>query len=116
MASEYLPGFGYTVDQIVYVNRLILVTTLGAEPKYIHEQIIKDADFEYLSQDGYWEISLMLKEEWNNVGIVFYMPGWIGLQDRFLTGHRFCTNAAIQLREPKKQEFLGMIKARHYSN
>lgn len=115
MASEYLPGFGYTADQIAFVNRLILVTTLGAEPKDIHEQIIKDADFDYLGQDGYWEISLKLKEEWNHVGIVFDMPGWIELQDRFLTGHRFYTNSALKLREPKKQEFLVMIKAGYYS-
>lgn len=114
MASEYLRWFGYTVDQIAFVNRLILVTTLGAEPKDVYVQIIKDADFDYLGQDGYWEISLKLKEEWSHVGIVFDMPGWIELQDRFLTGHRFSTNSALKLREPKKQEFLGMIKAGHY--
>lgn len=114
MASEALPGFGYSPTQIEFVKRMIMVTVLGAEPADVHERIIKDADFDYLGREGYWETSLKLKEEWSHVGMVYTMEDWISLQERFLSGHRFYTQTAIQLRDPVKQEHLRLIKAGHY--
>jgi predicted metal-dependent HD superfamily phosphohydrolase len=111
IAAEVLPAFGYSAEQIKFIERLILATALGTEPSDLYEQIIKDADFDYLGRENYWETALKLKEEWAVMGKSISMPDWIVLQQKFLEGHHFYTSTAQKLRGPGKANNLAMVKA-----
>lgn len=112
IAADVLPSFGYTKKQIEFIGRLILVTALGAEPTDVYEQIIKDADFDYLGREGYLETSFKLKEEWAVVMNVHYtMKEWYALQQRFLEGHRFYTGTAKRIRGPVKEKHIELVKS-----
>lgn len=104
MAADLLPGYGYSAEQIALVQRCIMATVLGAVPADPFEAIMKDADFDYLGRDDYWDISLMLRKEWESVGIVKTDKEWYTLQVSFLSGHEYHTAAAKRLRGPVKME------------
>lgn len=109
IARETLPDFGYSPEQVETVARLILVTALGVEPTDLLEQIVKDADFDYLGRNEYKPVSLKLKSEWETVGIHFTMNEWYALQKRFLEEHRYYTPTALRIREPLKRKHLEEI-------
>lgn len=111
IARETLPDFGYTPEQIETVARLILVTALGTEPVDLLEQIVKDADFDYLGRKEYSPVSFKLKDEWETLGMHYTLPEWYALQKRFLEEHRYYTETAKRLREPVKQQHLEKIRA-----
>ena len=48
IAGAILPHFDYTEEQIQKINELIMVTKLPPRPKNLLEQIICDADLDYL--------------------------------------------------------------------
>ena len=107
MVGDLLPGFGYSEEQIKIIQRCIMVTVIGAKPADQLEAIIKDADFDYLGRDDYWDISIMLRKEWESVGIKKTDKEWFALQISFLSNHEYHTNAAKRLREPVK---MGHVK------
>ncbi len=104
MVADLLPRFGYAADQIATIQRCIMVTVLGAVPVDQLEAIMKDADFDYLGRDDYWDISIMLRKEWEGVGIKKTDKEWFELQIKFLSGHEYHTGAAKRLREPVKMQ------------
>jgi uncharacterized protein len=109
MAQEILPKYGYSEEDTQVIARLILVTMLGAEPTDSLEQIIKDADFDYLGREDYEPISLMLKEEWEAIGLKYSVREWYELQRKFLSGHRYYTDTAQRDRQPIKEKHIAKI-------
>ncbi|HEU4718585.1 MAG TPA: HD domain-containing protein [Bacteroidia bacterium] len=110
IAAEILPRYGYSEPQVKFISRLILVTALDAVPADIYEQILKDADFDYLGRDDYPETALKLKEEWSVMGMNYSMHEWHGLQLRFLESHVYYTSTAQRLRGPGKQKHIQKLK------
>jgi predicted metal-dependent HD superfamily phosphohydrolase len=110
IAGEVLPQFNYSAHQIEFVKRLILVTAIGAEPIDLFEEIIKDADFDYLGTENYVPVSLLLKKEWETQGMTYSTADWFLLQQKFLTNHRYYTATAQQLRNAHKQKNLNDIE------
>jgi class 3 adenylate cyclase/predicted metal-dependent HD superfamily phosphohydrolase/tetratricopeptide (TPR) repeat protein len=106
MAGDLLPRYGYDANQIAIIQRCIMVTVLGAVPSDQLEAIMKDADFDYLGRDDYWDISLMLRKEWESVGIKKTDKEWFALQVKFLSGHEYHTDAAKRLRLPMKLQHI----------
>jgi hypothetical protein len=87
-----------------------MVTVIGAKPADQLEAIMKDADFDYLGRDDYWDISIMLRKEWESVGIVKTDKEWFALQISFLSSHEYHTSAAKRLREPVKMAHVEVLK------
>ena len=71
---------------------------------------MKDADFDYLGRDDYWDISLMLRKEWESVGITKTDKEWFALQVKFLSGHEYHTDAAKRLRLPMKLQHINNLE------
>jgi uncharacterized protein len=112
IASQYLPGFGYTVDEIEKVNGIIMATKIPQSPKNHLEEIICDADLDYLGRDDFFGISDSLYTEFTDAGIVSNENDWNKLQVKFFEGHHYFTRAALKLRDPKKRAHLLMIKSK----
>ena len=105
-----LPGFGYTLQQIERISKMILTTEIPQKPKNILEKILCDADLDYLGRDDFYIIAIRLFREWNENGISVTLKEWYIQQLFFLQQHEYFTKSAIKLRSEKKKEYVAQIK------
>ncbi|MFT7155185.1 MAG: class 3 adenylate cyclase/ligand-binding sensor domain-containing protein [Parvicella sp.] len=112
MASDILPLYGYTQDQVAVVHDLIYATIIPHDPSTRLQEIICDADLDYLGRDDFFTISDTLRRELRDHGKINSDRVWDEIQVKFLTMHRYFTNSAKKLRETKKMEHLEVIKQR----
>ncbi|WP_353127414.1 HD domain-containing protein [Parapedobacter pyrenivorans] len=104
IAQEVLPGFGYTEADIQLVCKLIMATAVPQQPLQHLEEIICDADLDYLGRDDFFRRSALLYEEMRNLGTVASEDAYDALQRAFLANHHYFTATAIRLRGKKKEE------------
>jgi len=95
LASEKLPEFGYSKEQIDTVQNLILCTKLPQNAESQLERILCDADLYYLGLDVFFIYSFKLRMEMKLFGIHDYsLLEWFKLQRDFLGSHRYFTLTA----------------------
>jgi uncharacterized protein len=110
IAKQVLPGFGYSESEISEISRLIMVTKLPQHPADHLEQIICDADLDYLGRDDFFIHSFQLRLEWQLNGIRnTTLPEWFDIQVKFLSEHQYFTKSAIALRNEGKLRNLAEI-------
>lgn len=112
MVREDLPKFGYTASQIDVICSMIMATRLPQEPLTLLEQIICDADLDYLGRSDFFEIGDRLFLELLNSGVVKDEREWNTLQVNFLEKHRYFTATSLASRNPQKLSHLAMVKAK----
>jgi uncharacterized protein len=112
IAMETLPQYGYTPEQIERICGMIQATKIPQTPHNKLEEIICDADLDYLGRDDFFKIGNGLYEELCMYGIIDSEHEWNKLQVRFLEKHKYFTKSAKKLRKPKKDEYLAMVKAK----
>ncbi len=112
MAQEVLPKFGYTQKHIDQIKELIYVTEIPHKPKNKLEEIICDADLDYLGRDDFHEIADRLKQELKDHGKIQSDRQWDEIQVKFLESHRYFTKTAQETRNAKKAQHLNEIKER----
>ncbi|MCD4678836.1 MAG: HD domain-containing protein [Bacteroidales bacterium] len=110
IAKEYLPKFGYSVDDIDIVSAMILTTKLPQKANTKFEQILCDADLDYLGRDDFFMIAHRLRCEWNIYNSQTSLKEWYQIQIKFLEGHTYFTESARKLRCEKKKFNLDQIK------
>ncbi len=110
MAAEILPKYGYTEENIDRIKELIYVTEIPHQPKNKLEEIICDADLDYLGREDFHEIADRLRMELREHGKINSDRLWDEIQVKFLTQHKYFTKTAIETRDPKKQQNLEDIK------
>ncbi|MEZ4937749.1 MAG: adenylate/guanylate cyclase domain-containing protein [Crocinitomicaceae bacterium] len=110
MAQQILPKYGYEQQHIEVIKNLIHATTVPHNPQNHLEEIICDADLDYLGRDDFWEISNKLKKELMEHGKIQGDRQWDELQVKFFNLHKYFTKSAIQLRQEKKDQHLEEIK------
>ncbi|MBI1835901.1 MAG: hypothetical protein HYR91_01410 [Flavobacteriia bacterium] len=116
LAEEILPKYGYTEQHIQQIKELIYVTQIPHNPKNKLEEIICDADLDYLGRDDFEEIADKLRIELREHGKINSDRKWDEIQVQFLTNHRYFTQTAINTRKAKKIENLEKIKQRLLKN
>ena len=109
LAKEYLPRFGYNQDEILVICNMILATRYPQKPNNLLEQIICDADLDYLGRDDFFTIGNNLMKEMNLNGSIKDEREWNNLQESFLNSHHYFTRTANELRNKKKLEHLQKI-------
>ncbi len=102
MAQEILPKFGYTQEHIDRIKELIYVTEIPHHPKNQLEEIICDADLDYLGRDDFHKIAGKLCKELIEHGKIDHPKQWDEIQVYFLKQHRYFTKTAIDSRRKKK--------------
>ena len=110
LASEILPKYGYTPEHIETIKNLIHVTAIPHQPMNQLEEIICDADLDYLGRDDFHEIADRLRQELKEHGKIDSDRKWDEIQVHFLTQHRYFTKTAIDTRRVKKLKNLEEIK------
>jgi len=112
IARKYLPDFEYSPEQIERICGMIMATQIPQTPNNKLEEIICDADLDYLGRDDFFTIGNKLFDELCMYGIISTELEWNKLQVRFLEKHHYFTSSAKKLRKAKKAENLALIKSK----
>ncbi len=110
IARTLLPDFGYSEADVETIAGMIMATKIPQQPNSKLEQIICDADLDYLGRDDFYHIGGKLFKELKELGVVKNEKDWDALQIKFLSGHTYHTKFSIENREPQKQEKLTELK------
>ncbi|NVK66470.1 MAG: hypothetical protein HWE22_17900 [Flavobacteriales bacterium] len=116
LAGEILPKYGYTDVHIDRIKELIYVTEIPHKPKNLLEEIICDADLDYLGRDDFHEIADKLRRELKEHGKIESDRQWDEIQVVFLKKHKYFTKTAIKTRKKKKKQNLKEVQERLAKN
>ena len=111
LGREEWPAFGLSPAQIDKACGIIMATKIPQSPNNKLEQIICDADLDYLGRDDFDPISNSLYKEFLKYGFVKSHDEWMQKQISFLESHHYFTQSSIRLRKPKKQDQIARQKA-----
>ena len=110
LAKANLPRFGYGDDEIKRICSMIMATKIPQSPKNSLEEIICDADLDYLGRDDFFVIGDSLFKELKIQGIIQDKYSWNEMQIKFLESHSFFTSTNKKRRAAKKQIHLDRLK------
>ena len=110
IAKENLPNFGFSPEQIKTICGMIMATQVPQKPKNHLEEILCDADLDYLGRSDFFEIGNGLFHELKVYGIINTEEDWNQLQIRFLEQHHYFTKTSIANRKPLKDIHLSQLK------
>lgn len=110
LARDYLPKYGYRENQIEKICQIIMATKLPPQPDDIYEEIICDADLDYLGRSDMIPVSNTLYKELKEQDKIGTLNQWNKLQLKFISGHSYFTRTAQSLREVNKQKQIERIK------
>jgi predicted metal-dependent HD superfamily phosphohydrolase len=116
MAEEILPQYGYTEDHIQTIKELIYVTQIPHKPKNKLQEIMCDADLDYLGREDFDEIADKLKRELMERALISSSKKWDEIQITFLNQHTYFTKTAIQTRQKVKEKNIASVKVRLEKN
>jgi HD superfamily phosphodiesterase len=110
LAQKHLPEFGFTKDEIYVIDGMIMATKIPQTPHNHLEQIIADADLEYLGTDIAETEAHLLFEELKILNPYLHEELWNRTQIFFLEHHQFFTGYCRQNKEPAKCAYLNGLK------
>jgi putative nucleotidyltransferase with HDIG domain len=110
LAAEILPEYDYSPEDIKKIQGMILSTRIPQSPKTKLEEIIADADLDYLGRDDLFLIGQRLQYEWKQHGFISTLREWHEKQLAFLKAHKYFTKSAIELRATKKEENIAQLE------
>lgn len=110
IARYDLVRFDYMPDEIDRICGMVMATKIPQSPKNKLEEILADADLDYLGRDDFWTIGATLFEELKAYNIIQDIETWNRIQIKFLEGHSFLTSHNIKRRKPQKMQHLEELK------
>ena len=111
LMEQMLPKYGFTPEQIQQIREMILATSLDIEPVGLLQEILCDADHDYLGRADYYVVASKLRNEMIAFGIDLSEEDWIQMQIKFLgETHRFYTITAMNIRQKGKMNRLAELK------
>lgn len=96
----------YSEAEIRLIEGMIRATKVPQKTNNLYEEILADADLDYLGRDDYSPISDGLYREFLHFGVVKNEEEWLQLQIRFLENHAYQTDWALAHRSPQKEKLL----------
>jgi uncharacterized protein len=106
MARQYLPDYGYSSVEIEKIIGMIMATKIPQVPKNKLEEIISDADLEYLGTAGFETKAFELFRELQFINPALTKEKWNHTQVLFLKKHHYFTRFCIENRDPAIKEYL----------
>jgi len=111
LAREMLPNYGYSQSQIDRICDIIMATKMPPQPKDLLQEIICDADLDYLGRSDMIPVSNTLYKELKEQNKIGTLNDWNKLQVKFISVHQYFTKTARSLREVNKQIQIDRIKS-----
>jgi len=106
IAREILPNYQYTAEEIERICGMIMATKIPQSPQNKLEEIICDADLDYLGRKDFYSIGDTLFQELRAHDVLKDDFSWNQLQVKFLKAHQFFTITNQSRRETQKQAYL----------
>jgi len=103
--KNILPNWKYSPEEIEVICLMISATKIPQSPKTLLDQILCDADLDYLGTNNFYKIGTTLFHELKALGIISNEKEWDQLQIVFLNNHHYHTSFAKKHRAPKKEKF-----------
>lgn len=97
-------------NHMLDIVKCIRATRVPQEPQSKLEEIICDADLDYLGREDFWPISDSLFSEMTNCGEIVGSDAWKALQIRFMTAHKFHTPFSKMRRDERLIINLDQVK------
>ena len=110
IARQYLPEYGYSDEFIDRICDMIMVTKIPQLPKNKLEEILADADLEYLGTTEFEIKSDNLFKELQSVKPAYTEGEWDLAQIMFLREHQYFTRYCKENKEPLKKKHLLNLK------
>lgn len=110
LAKKHLPDFDFSQEQIDLICGMIMSTKIPQKASNVLQQIICDADLDYLGRNDFYPIGLTLFEEWKQFLNIQTEQEWNNIQLNFLRQHFYHTNYSRAQRQQLKQEHLVQIE------
>ena len=110
IVKDQLPALGFSPADIEKICGMIMATKIPQSPTNLMEQIICDADLDYLGRPDFYPIGNTLYQEMVSYHLITDEIAWNKLQVSFLSGHRFHTRTSKALRDPVKQQYLKQLQ------
>ena len=111
IASESLRSV-FSEEDIKKVCGMIMATKIPQSPNTLLEQIICDADLDYLGRNDFEPISQTLHKEFIIFKIIPEDIIWDHVQIKFFESHHYFTGTSISKRNKKKLKHLNILKER----
>ena len=109
IASKMLPDYGYSKEDIKIINGMIMSTRIPQSTTNHLEEIIADADLEYLGTEHFDSISEQLYEELMEFKFIKNRDEWNRIQISFMRAHAYFTDYCKNNREESKQKNLDKV-------
>jgi HD superfamily phosphodiesterase len=110
ITRQNLPRFGYDEHEIEQICGMIMATRIPQSPQTFLEEIICDADLDYLGRDDFYKIGATLFSELKAYDILQTEQEWNLIQVKFLENHTFFTPTNRRRRAPRKAEYLDELR------
>ena len=108
-AISILTEMKFPKSKISLITGMIMATKIPQSPKNQSEQVICDADLDYLGRDDYDTNSKNLLQEIELVKKITPKE-WLQIQEKFLKAHVYFTTTAQKLRNKNKNTVLNKIQ------
>jgi uncharacterized protein len=109
LARQYLPEYGISSADIDIICSIIMATKIPQTPKNKLEEIIADADLEYLGTETFESKALDLFHELQSLNPLLTKEKWDEMQISFISKHKYFTRFCQENREPIKQKYLNQL-------
>ncbi len=110
MARAFLTEINYADEHIKKVEALILATKMEHEPSTSLEGILRDADSAHLGSKSFFEISELLRKEWELTKNSHVSDlEWVETNLHFMTDHNYYSKSAINKWDNRKSKNLGKL-------
>jgi predicted metal-dependent HD superfamily phosphohydrolase len=109
IAEEVLSKFDYSSKDIQTIKEIINVTKIPHNPANHLQEIMCDADLDYLGREDFPPISDALMRELMGQNMIKTAKEWDGIQVKFFKLHKYFTPSAINLRSARKEQHLQVI-------
>ena len=108
-SREILPDWGFNKNEIDQIVNMIMATKIPQNPQNLLEEILCDADLDYLGTNRFLTIGETLYRELLTLNVLENEDNWDKIQINFLSTHRYHTSYAKKYREPIKRIHLAEI-------
>jgi uncharacterized protein len=112
IVRRYLPLYGYQAAEIELICGIIMATRMPQTPQTYLEEILCDADLDYLGRDDFFVLSNRLFAELLFEGLIRDEKEWNREQADFMARHRYHTASSAKLRQANKEEYIKLVRSK----
>ncbi len=105
LAKKYLPIYGFSESDIAIINGMIMATKILQTPTNRLEEIMADADLEYLGTNDAAEIAHLLFKELQSLNPALTAAAYNTLQVNFLNTHHYFTTYCKANKDPIRNAY-----------